>query len=441
MYRVVFNGELVDGKDMQQVKQNLAALHKVSVTKIEPLFLGNPVTIKKDRDWNVAVTVKSAYERAGAICIIEKEEKITAPLAIPKIVCPKCSFEQPKFSSCSVCGVIFKKIKQSSQTSCREKEKQSVKKKYIDESELPYKNEKPLLAVSAIFSAIFWLFLIIATVGTVFVWILLFFISYLFAQSGLIAYLKGTAVKVTPHQFPDIYKHLHECCEKLQISDMPETYMLQAGGLFNAFATRFLRRNEGAIKFYFGHELGHIRRKHLSWAPFLSPARLLPLIGAAYSRAREYTCDNYGFACCSSPHDAAIGLAALSAGRNRCKTLSIESYAAQAAESGGFWMSFHELIADYPWLVKRMASIASKAGITQVQIPRRHPFAWFLAMFMPRTGGMAGGGTSIFIGIAVAGIIAAIAVPNFIAYREKARQSSVHKELLKQNPAQEHRIN
>ena len=317
--------------------------------------------------------------------------------------------------------------------------------------ELLYKNEKPLFTINVVISLLFWLLLIIGTFGTALFFILFYFIFYIVVQSGFIAYLKGTAVKLTPQQFPDLYAQLCECCKKLEIDDIPDAYILHADGAFNAFATRFLRKhyvvlfsdivdaleeNEGAVKFYFGHELGHIHRKHLIWGPILAPSGLLPLIGAAYSRAREYTCDNYGFACCSSPSDAVTGMAALSAGGRRYRTMSIESYVKQADESGGFWMSFHELIADYPWLVKRMANIASKAGVTQFQPPERHPLAWFLALFVPRTGGAAGG-VSVITGIAIIGIIAVVAIPNFIAYRDKAMLVPIQNELLSLKAAQE----
>jgi hypothetical protein len=219
--------------------------------------------------------------------------------------------------------------------------------------------------------------------------------------------------------------------------------MLHADGAFNAFATRFLGRNfvvlfsdivdaleahSPSLCFYIGHELGHIQRKHLIWGPVLFPASMLPLIGAAYSRAREYTCDNYGFACCEKPVDAVRGLAALSAGGKRWRTLKIERYIDQAKDSGGFWMSFNELISDYPWLVKRMARVYMKATSRTVDLPKRNPFAWFLALFIPRTG-YAAGGASIFVVIAIVGILAAIAIPNFTSYRNKALEASIEFEL------------
>ena len=51
----------------------------------------------------------------------------------------------------------------------------------------------------------------------------------------------------------------------------------------------------------------------------------------------------------------------------------------QTEHSKGFLMSFHELIAPYPWLVKRMARIA---GVEK--LPRRNPFAYLLAIWVPK---------------------------------------------------------
>ncbi|WP_136805877.1 M48 family metalloprotease [Desulfosediminicola flagellatus] len=85
----------------------------------------------------------------------------------------------------------------------------------------------------------------------------------------MISYLKGTAVKVTPEHFPDIYAQLKHCCEKIKITEIPETYLMLADGAFNAFTTRFLGRNfmvlfsdvvdtlqdnPNSLFFYIGHE-------------------------------------------------------------------------------------------------------------------------------------------------------------------------------------------
>ena len=49
------------------------------------------------------------------------------------------------------------------------------------------------------------------------------------------------------------------------------------------------------------HELGHIHRGHVRWHFVLAPAPLVPFLGAALSRAREYTCDRYGAAGAADP--------------------------------------------------------------------------------------------------------------------------------------------
>ncbi len=303
---------------------------------------------------------------------------------------------------------------------------------------LLYNKEKPLLVISVVISVAFWLAIIVGTRGVALFYGIIFFFSYLFAHSALISYLKGTAVKVSHKQFPDIYEQLTNCCKKLNITVIPETYILHADGAFNAFATRFLGHNfvvlfsdvvdalndnKNSLNFYIGHELGHIHRKHLLWAPILFPALILPLIGAAYSRAREYTCDNYGFACCSRPQDAILGLSALSAGAKRWKSLDVSSYIAQTQITGGFWMSFNELIADYPWLVKRISRLVAMSKDETAVMPIRNALAWTLALFVPRLGIGASAGSIIVI-VAVIGILAAIAMPQFAAYQQRAQQNT-----------------
>ncbi len=302
---------------------------------------------------------------------------------------------------------------------------------------LVYKREPTLFAISLILAIIFWIAVIGGTLGLALLYLLGFFIIYLFAQSAFISRLKGAAVLITPEQFPDLHTRITACCKKLEINPQPEAYLLHGNGVFNALATRFLGDNfivlfsdvvdalddnPEAINFYIGHELGHIHRKHLQWSPVLWPAGLLPLLGAAYSRAREYTCDSYGLHCCADVKSATQGLTALAAGHNRWQTINVDQYVKQAADTGGFWMSFHELIFDYPWLVKRVARI--RAGDTAPELPGRNPLAWLLALFVPRLG-LGGGAGGIIIFVAIIGILAAIALPAYQDYVARAKLAEV----------------
>jgi Zn-dependent protease with chaperone function/type II secretory pathway pseudopilin PulG len=298
---------------------------------------------------------------------------------------------------------------------------------------LLYKHERTLFAIGLLLSLILWLALIVGTFGVALIYLLLGSVAYLFVHSAFISYLRGTGSRITPEQFPDLQQRVAQCCKTLGMGTVPDAYLLHANGAFNALATRFLGRNfivlysdivdalesePDALNFYIGHELGHIRRNHLRWGWVLFPASVLPLLGAAYSRAREYTCDLHGLACCSSPEVAARGLGALAAGGRRWRSMDLGKYAGQSASTSGFWMSFHELVSSYPWLVKRMARILPSAQAPRV--PGRNALAWLLALFVPRFG-LAGGAGSLMVTVAIIGILAAVAIPAYQDYTVRAK--------------------
>ena len=224
---------------------------------------------------------------------------------------------------------------------------------------LVYRNEEQRFRLMLVWSLLVWGALLLITFGLALVYLLFGFLFYCIAQSALISYIKGNGVRITEEQFPDLKQQISACCRKLGLDEEPQACLMQMGGMLNAFATRFLGRhflvlysdvvdgladNPDALNFY----IGHIKRKHLHWATIPMPASALPLIGPAYSRAREYTCDRHG-------------LAVLAAGGKRARMMNHRAYVDQAGQTEGFWMSFHELVGDYPWLVKRMAAVAIPA--------------------------------------------------------------------------------
>src|SRR5205814_7232300 len=213
------------------------------------------------------------------------------------------------------------------------------------------------------------------------------------------------------------------CCDRLRIEKRPKAYVLNGNGGLNAFATKFLgvqyvvvlsdvvdamEQYAGGVRFYLGHELGHLRMKHLSGTLFRGPALWIPLLGAAYSRARESTCDRHGLACAGSPEEAARALAALSAGSKRWRNLDVATYQRQLEETSGFWMSFHELIAGYPWLTKRAARVLNPGA----PLPSRNPLAYIPALIVPFSGRL-GAGVSASIMIYIVAVLAAIAIPAY----------------------------
>ncbi len=262
---------------------------------------------------------------------------------------------------------------------------------------IPYRHEEPLFWISAYFAVSIWLILIVVSLGFIIPIMLLLGLLGMFAHSLLIAWLKGNSVKVSAEQYPELYLAYTQTCMRLGMAKQPELYLAQADGMLNAMATRFMRRDyvvllsavvdaledrPQAIKFYMGHELGHIKRKHLSRHWWLWPGMLYPLLSPAYSRAREYTCDRYGFASCDNLDDAKRALAVLVAGPELWKKLNLGAFEAQSKETGGFWMAVNELTADYPWLCKRMMVLENRSAV----FPRRSFWAWMIALLSPRMG-------------------------------------------------------
>ena len=164
------------------------------------------------------------------------------------------------------------------------------------------------------------------------------------------------------------------------LNPVPTIYVLQAGGLINAFATRFLGRNfvviysdvlelayakgEAELAFVICHELAHIKRKHLSWRWLLYPAMLIPFLGTAYSRACEYTCDTFGGH--YQPNGALGGLLVLAAGNRLYQNVNAQEFIMQVESERGFWIWFSEVLSSHPHLPKRVASLSSMKEVMSI---------------------------------------------------------------------------
>lgn len=201
----------------------------------------------------------------------------------------------------------------------------------------------------------------------------LFFIFLaMFSSAILVGNLRSNGININPTQFPEVYDILRTQAQVLGLPRVPEMHVIQAGGMLNAFAMRFARRNfvtlysavleaayaEGkeAVAFIIGHELGHIKHNHVSTLKFILtlPARMIPFLGGAYGRACEYTCDRVGFAL--SPEGSIKGLLILGAGTKLAGKVNLNSLMNQRVNFGfAVWLA--EIFATHPPLVKRLEAI------------------------------------------------------------------------------------
>jgi Zn-dependent protease with chaperone function len=210
---------------------------------------------------------------------------------------------------------------------------------------------------------------------------MVFALLALFGHGLALGRVRGNSVLVSERQFPQLHRLAAAHARRLGMQQVPAIYLMQSGGLLNAFATRFLGRDfviiysdvlelalaqgEAAVGFIVGHELAHLWRGHLKYRWLTAPGRLMPYLGAAYSRACEYTCDRIGAFC--QPEGAISGLLALAAGKQLHAHVDVREFAAQAETDKGYWIRRAEVISSHPNLPKRVAALL-KAGVA---IPAR----------------------------------------------------------------------
>ncbi len=199
----------------------------------------------------------------------------------------------------------------------------------------------------------------------------------LVGQGLLIGYVKGNGIRVSEHQFPDIYRVIVKQSEQLELKRIPKVYIVESGGVINAFATNFLGFNyvvlysdlvevsyeKGAdvVEFVIGHELGHIKRNHINKKLWTFPAQFVPFLTQAYSRACEYTCDGIGHSL--NQKGAEEGILVLAGGPKLAKKINAEVFLKQQYTEAGFWTWFSEKLAYHPHLCKRVMLVKDTLAV------------------------------------------------------------------------------
>jgi Zn-dependent protease with chaperone function len=247
----------------------------------------------------------------------------------------------------------------------------------LNQSDLVVGKERALFAVMVVVGLLAYGALIVAALanaqsgGVIVFYALLFLGLGFFAHALALGRIRGNGVLVSERQFPLLHQMVTKHAQHLGLSPVPTVYVLESGGILNAFATKLLgrkfiilyadvlalalRRGEAAVSFIVGHEVGHHWRGHLKWRWLTAPARLIPYLWFAYSRACEYTCDRVGAFC--QPDGAIDGLLVLAAGGWLYSHVNAQEFANQANGDQSFWIRRAELMSTHPRLPKRVAAL------------------------------------------------------------------------------------
>jgi Zn-dependent protease with chaperone function len=189
----------------------------------------------------------------------------------------------------------------------------------------------------------------------------------------MLANIRTNGVKLSPNQFPTVYKKTEILCEKMGIAIMLDVYVMQSDGVLNAFATRFFGRNmvvlyseffelikqgaEDELAFIIAHELAHIKRRHITKQMLILPAMWIPFLGEAYSRTCEYTCDRFGAYYTGNTEASKNSLMILSIGKDLYQDVNQMEFLEQIDQESGFFVWLSEKISTHPPLPKRVREI------------------------------------------------------------------------------------
>jgi len=187
----------------------------------------------------------------------------------------------------------------------------------------------------------------------------------------MVGHLMGNGVRVNERQFPELWEIFGRAATELGVKKLPAFYIIEAGGLLNAFATRLFTRSyvaiyaelaerlyEGdadSIAFVVAHELVHVKRNHLLKNLLTLPAEAIPFLKSAWRRACEYTCD--AGAASFAPQGAENGLKLLAAGKTLSVRMDAEVYIETFKAEKSIWKRIAEISASHPHLPKRIVAV------------------------------------------------------------------------------------
>ena len=220
----------------------------------------------------------------------------------------------------------------------------------------------------------------IANIAGTYLWYGVLIAVFLWVSSVLYrATAFGNMVQLSPEQFPALYAMVVAGAGELGMKVVPTTFLYNSNGMMNAFARRLLGgayvfltsalvdvADDEQVRFIIGHELGHHAAGHLNpWMNFLKlPSHAVPFLASAYSRQREYTCDQIGARLTKNLAVSRTSLMMLGCGCRRLNAaMNCEAFMAQEAMVPPVFGFLTEIFRSHPRLTRRVRALKIK-GVT-----------------------------------------------------------------------------
>lgn len=241
------------------------------------------------------------------------------------------------------------------------------------EKDLVYSRENVYFTLLFIASIMVYIVMVISIVGIAILAVL--FLVYWFLHNLTMVNVRKNGVKVSERQFPTFYAQAGEVAARMNLKEIPDIYVMQSGGVLNAFATKFGLKNmvvlysdvfalmeeqgEEEVLYILAHEFAHIKRKHVGYGWLLMPGLMLPFLGNAYSRACEFTCDRYGAYYSQSFEGAKNALVILAIGPQLYRNVDQSVFMQQISAEGGMFSWMDELLSTHPNLPRRLHTVSA----------------------------------------------------------------------------------
>jgi len=192
------------------------------------------------------------------------------------------------------------------------------------------------------------------------------------------ASIYGNAVFVNEEQFVDLNAIVKDVATQLDIDDCPKTFIVNADGMTNALAIKFLsskyvllfgslvdllwedQPRQDKLRMIIAHELAHHAAGHTHfWINLLiKPSLFVPFLGSAYSRACELTADRIAADCVKNKIASVESLIALaSGGRELLSQTNKDAFIRQEQYVPGFFGFLQEVLSTHPRMTKRVIAI------------------------------------------------------------------------------------
>ena len=189
----------------------------------------------------------------------------------------------------------------------------------------------------------------------------------------------GNMVLLGPDQFPELHAMVLAGARELSLNPPPRAFLYNSNGVLNAFARRLLggryvfltsalveASSDDQVRFVIGHELGHHAAGHLNpWMNALKlPGHIVPFLGPAYSRAREFTCDAIGAHLSNNLTVSRSALLMLGCGCRRLNgALNCEAFMAQEAMVPPITGFVAERFRSHPRLTRRLKALKARGAV------------------------------------------------------------------------------